>query len=289
MTRSRAWRVSLLFMLALMVTPLPAVATQLSIAGAPQAAPVTIPSTLAVSMPKNDATLTLDGRPIAGEGEVRDVIVPPAPRGSALRLTLTATWNPTAYTTMTRSIEVTLEAGGRIAVDLRTANATDRARVDYVPTSEAVVEGMVALAGITATDTVFEPGCGDARITIAAVAAGARRGVGIDIDADRVAESRANVVAAGLSDRVEIRLGDALDIADLADASVVFLFMGDDFNALMRPLLWKHLAVGTRVVSHRFAMGDWAPDRVVHVGGVERWDTRIYLWTITEAVKRRAQ
>ena len=99
--------------------------------------------------------------------------------------------------------------------------------------------------------------------------AGARKGVGIDIDPDRVADSRAKVKEAGLEDKIEIRLGDALDIGDLSAATVVFLYMGDHFNLLIRPILWRELKVGARVVSHRFTMGDWKPDKTVAVSSDE--------------------
>ena len=121
-----------------------------------------------------------------------------------------------------------------------------------------------------------------------AVKAGARKGVGIDIDPDRVAESRGLVKAAGLGDRIEIREGDALDIRDLSEASVVFLYMGDHFNLLIRPHLWRELKVGARVVSHRFTMGDWKPDRTVQVGPYEG-AYELHLWTVTEELKRRME
>ena len=143
-----------------------------------------------------------------------------------------------------------------------------------------LVAGMVALAAITPNDVVFEPGCGDARITIAAVRAGARRGVGIDIDEDLVAESLKNVRAAGLQDRIDIRLGDALDTPDFAQATVVFLFMGDEFNRLVRPLLWRELPVGARIVSYRFGMGDWVPARVETVVDSYGLSRQLYLWVI---------
>ena len=148
---------------------------------------------------------------------------------------------------------------------------------------------MVELAGVGKDDVVFEPGCGDARITIAAVKAGARRGVGIDIDPDRVTDSRARVKAAGLADRIEIRLGDALDIPDLSSASVVLLYMGDHFNLLLRPHLWRQLKVGSRIVSHRFKMGDWEPDKTITVSAQGGGEYELHLWTITEEVKRKLQ
>jgi hypothetical protein len=103
-----------------------------------------------------------------------------------------------------------------------------------------------------------------------------------------VTEAKANVKAAGLADKIDIRLGDALDIKDFSDATVVMMYMGDEFNALIRPVLWKQLKVGTRVVSHRFTMGDWKPDRTVTVKGEDGDEYLLHLWTITEDAKKRA-
>ena len=195
---------------------------------------------------------------------------------------------PNSYTWMTRTKTVSFRAGERVVVDLAAEDPSDRVRVVYVPTPDDVVAEMIKLAGVEPADVVFEPGCGDARITVEAVKAGARKGVGIDIDPERVAESRGLVKAAGLDDRIEIRQGDALDIRDLSEASVVFLYMGDHFNLLIRPHLWRELKVGARVVSHRFTMGDWKPDRTVQVGPYER-AYELHLWTVTEEIKRRME
>ena len=157
----------------------------------------------------------------------------------------------------------------------------------YVPTPADIADEMSKLAGVSAADVVFEPGCGDARITIAAVKRGAKRGVGIDIDPERVADSRAKVKDAGLEDKIEIRLGDALDIQDLSAATVVFLYMGDHFNLLIRPILWRELKVGARVVSHRFTMGDWKPDKTVTISSDEGGEYELHLWTVTEELKRK--
>ena len=157
----------------------------------------------------------------------------------------------------------------------------------YEGTPHAVVPAMIELAGITGDDVVYEPGCGDARILIAAIQAGARRGVGVDIDPDLAEVAYATVKAAGLQDRIEIRWGNALDV-DMSDTTVVFLFMGEGFNKVIRPLLWRQLEVGARVVSNDFAMGDWTPDRTVEVATPGR-SYRLYLWTITAAVKKEAE
>ena len=126
-------------------------------------------------------------------------------------------------------------------------------------------------------------------ITIAAVKAGAKRGVGIDLDLARVGDSRKRVSAAGLDGRIEIRRGDALDIKDLSEATVVFLYMGEEFDLLLRPILLKQLRVGARVVSHRFRMGDWTPDETIPVGEpLSDEVSLVHLWTITKEIKARA-
>jgi uncharacterized protein (TIGR03000 family) len=239
---------------------------------------------ITVTLPQDDAELSVNGQFIDGAGLTRTI---PAPRGGAGKVTLSVSWKPNTYTTMTRTRAVAYKPGEALTVDLSREDPTDRVRVIYVPTPDDIAAAMVKLAKVTANDVVFEPGCGDARITIAAVKAGARRGVGIDIDPERVEESRANVKAAGLQDRIEIRLGDALDIRDLSSATVVFLYMGDHFNNLLKPSLVRELKVGSRIVSHRFLMGDWKPDTSVTVDSVEGGDYELHLWTITEEVKRK--
>ncbi len=247
-----------------------------------------VTSRMAVTMPHVDAELVVDGRSIPGSGLSREAETPPLERGVTFKYLVTAKWQPNTYTTMTRTKTVSFRAGEPIAVDLTVEDPADRVRVIYVPTPDAVVAEMIELAGVGPADVVFEPGCGDARITIAAVKAGARKGVGIDIDPDRVVESRELVKNAGLDNRIEIRQRDALDIPDLSEATVVFLYMGDHFNLLMRPHLWRELKVGARVVSHRFTMGDWKPDRTVSID-VDGLPYELHLWTVTEELKRKME
>ena len=247
-----------------------------------------VTSRITVTLPQADAELTVDGKPVTVTGAMRTFETPPLNAGSTHKYSFSVSWRPNSYTTMTRTRTVTFRAGARLTLDLSVDDPKDRVRVIYVPTPQEVADAMVKLAGVTSRDVVFEPGCGDARITIAAVKAGAARGVGIDIDPDRVEESRANVRAAGLEKKVEIRLGDALDIPDLSSASVVFLYMGDHFNLLIRPNLWKHLKVGSRIVSHRFTMGDWKPDQTISMS-VDDFEYELHLWTVTEEIKRKME
>ena len=244
-------------------------------------------SPIVVVMPADDAELMVNDAPIAGAGASRTFETGPLDAGTH-EYTFTVTWEPNTYTTMTRSKTVSFRAGETVRVDLTLEDPADRVRVIYVPTPADVAAAMVDLAGIGPADVIYEPGCGDARITVAAIQAGASRGICVDIDPERARESKANVQAAGLASRIDVREGDALDVKDLSDVSVVFLYMGDHFNALIRPVLWRELKVGSRIVSHRFAMGDWMPDRTISVtsdiGGI----SQLHLWTITEAIKAGA-
>jgi hypothetical protein len=108
----------------------------------------------------------------------------------------------------------------------------------------------------------------------------------VDIDPDLAEVAYAAVKSAGMQEKVEIRWGNALSV-DMSKASVVFLFMGEAFNLVMRPLLWTQLPIGARVVSNDFAMGDWQPERTVRVDTPGRTYT-LYLWTITQEDKARA-
>jgi len=239
---------------------------------------------LVVALPADDADLAVDGEMIPGQGPSREFDTPPLDAGRDHQLTFTATWEPNTYTTMTRSKTVSVRPGQLVRVDLSVEAPGDRVRVIYVPTPTEVAEAMVDLAGVRPDDVVFEPGCGDARITIAAIRKAARRAICVDIDGERARESQANVAAAGLADRIDVREGDALDVKDLSDVSVVFLYMGDHFNLLIRPVLWRELKVGSRIVSHRFGMGDWPPDKTITAG--DGGFTDVHLWTITEQIKR---
>jgi uncharacterized protein (TIGR03000 family) len=244
---------------------------------------------LTVRVPHDDTVLSLDGLAIVGTGATRTVETPPLGPQERRSFTLTASWNPNTYTTMTRTKSVSVRAGESLAVDLTREDPGDRVRVIYVPTPSDVAEEMVTLASVTTADVVFEPGCGDARITIAAIRAGAERAICVDLDPERAEESRANVQHAGLADRIDVRQGDALDVKDLSEVTVVFLYMGDHFNQLIRPVLWRTLKAGARVVSHRFMMGDWQPDKTITVQSVDGGGTYdLHLWTITEEVKRKA-
>jgi tRNA G37 N-methylase Trm5 len=146
--------------------------------------------------------------------------------------------------------------------------------VPYVPTPQVVVDEMLKLASVTDKDVVYDLGSGDGRIVITAAKKYGARGVGVDIDPERVKEANANALLAGVTGRVKFIEQDLFQ-TDLKDASVVTLYLLPAVNIKLRPKLWRELKPGTRVVSHRFDMGDWKPEKTVEIEG-----SKIYYWTI---------
>jgi SAM-dependent methyltransferase len=155
-----------------------------------------------------------------------------------------------------------------------------RLDVPFVPTPQEVVDRMLAIAKVGRTDTLYDLGCGDGRIVVTAAKQFGARGVGIDLNPERIAEARANAKKAGVDGRVSFRNANLFE-TDLSPASVVSLYLLPDVNVKLRPRLWSQLKPGSRVVSHAFDMGpEWPPEQTVDVDG-----RTIYLWTITAAQK----
>jgi SAM-dependent methyltransferase len=146
--------------------------------------------------------------------------------------------------------------------------------VPYVPTSPELVEQMLKLAGVKSTDTVYDLGCGDGRIVVMAAKEFGARGVGVDINPERIKEATANAQKAGVTGKVKFIENNLFD-ADIHEATVVTLYLLPDVNMRLRPKLLKDLKPGTRIVSHSFDMGDWKPDKQIDVDG-----STLYLWTI---------
>ena len=155
------------------------------------------------------------------------------------------------------------------------APATLARDVPFVPTPEKVVERMLELAKVGPKDVVYDLGSGDGRIVIAAAKKGAR-GVGIDIDPERIREARDNARRAGVTNRVEFLEGDLFD-ADIRGATVVTIYLLSGINMKLRPKLLAELKPGTRVVSHAFDMGDWKPEATAKVG-----TSTVYYWVVPE-------
>jgi len=157
-----------------------------------------------------------------------------------------------------------------------TAHAASAPGVRYEPSPMPVVEAMTGLAAVKAGDLVYDLGCGDGRVVIAAAKLGARA-VCVDIDPLRIADAQENARGAGVAERIEFRNEDLFGV-DLREATVVMLFLSSDFNLKLRPRL-QALRPGTRIVSHWHSMGDWKPQKALSVSRGFR-DHPIYLWVI---------
>jgi hypothetical protein len=156
-----------------------------------------------------------------------------------------------------------------------------RTDVPYVPTADIVVDEMLKIASVTSEDILYDLGSGDGRIVITAAQKYGTRGVGIDIDPQRIVESNANAEKAGVTDKVTFRQQDLFQ-ADFSEASVVTMYLLPSVNLRLRPKLLRELKPGTRLVSHNYDMGDWKPDQTLTIPGVhsDGDDHKIYFWVV---------
>jgi protein-L-isoaspartate O-methyltransferase len=165
-------------------------------------------------------------------------------------------------------LTATLPAGGTQAPSL----------APFLPSPPDVVDRMLTLARVGPGDVVYDLGSGDGRIVIAAAQKFGARGVGVEIDPGLVARATAAASTAGVADRATFRVEDALT-ADVADATVVTLYLLSASNVKLRPILTKQLRKGTRIVAHNFPIGDWEPDRVDTFTDASGATRTLYLWT----------
>jgi SAM-dependent methyltransferase len=147
--------------------------------------------------------------------------------------------------------------------------------VIFVPTPQPVVDAMLHVAKVGPNDVLYDLGSGDGRIPITAAKRFGTRGVGVDIDPQRIQEARANAKKEGVTDKVQFIQGDLFQ-QDLSKATVISLYLLPSLNLKLRPILLK-LKPGTRIVSHAFDMGDWAPQQTLTVEG-----RMVYFWTVPE-------
>ena len=155
----------------------------------------------------------------------------------------------------------------------------------YVPTPQEVVERMLTLAGVSKRDVVFDLGCGDGRIPITAARRYGARGVGVDIDPQRIAEANANAKAAGVEHLVTFKLQDAMT-TDVSGASVVTLYLLSASNLKLRPILTRQLKPGARIVAHSFGMGDWTPEKADSFTDAEGRSRMLFLYRADGQVRQ---
>ncbi|MBB1089140.1 class I SAM-dependent methyltransferase [Lysobacter sp. SG-8] len=149
--------------------------------------------------------------------------------------------------------------------------------VVYVATPQAVVDVMLEMARVGEDDVLYDLGSGDGRIPITAARRWGTRGIGIEIHPMRVREANLAAFNAGVHERVRFLVADMFEM-DISEATVVTLYLLPDLNLRLRPKLLR-LAPGTRIVTHNYHMGDWAPDAHRIVG-----DSVVYLWTVPDTL-----
>jgi SAM-dependent methyltransferase len=154
----------------------------------------------------------------------------------------------------------------------------------YVPTPQEVVNRMLALAKVTKDDVVIDLGCGDGRIPITAARVYGARGIGVDIDPQRIAEANANARKDGVQHLVTFKLENALT-TDVSTATVVTTYLLTASNLKLRPVLTRSLKPGTRIVAHNFGFGDWAPEKVETFTDSANRRRTLYLWTADGIVR----
>lgn len=150
--------------------------------------------------------------------------------------------------------------------------------VPYVPTPYEVVAEMLRIAEVNKDDVLYDLGCGDGRIVIMAAEKMGARGVGVDIDLQRIRESRENAKRARVTDKVRFLHQDLFE-TNISEATVITLYLTSDVNLRVRPKLLRELKPSTRVVSNDFDMGEWEPDKTLEVTS-DLEDYTIYYWIV---------
>jgi precorrin-6B methylase 2 len=166
------------------------------------------------------------------------------------------------------------------------ADKADKAKEDldrepdviFWPTPPEVVDKMLELAKVTRKDLLYDLGCGDGRIVVAAAKKFGCKAVGFDINPKRIKESKENVKKAGVEKLVKIERRDIFKL-DLSKASVITLYLLPSLNVKLVPQL-KKMKPGSRIVSHAFDMRGYKPDKVVTVKTKDGGEKTVYLWTI---------
>jgi uncharacterized protein (TIGR03000 family) len=236
----------------------------------------------------DETEVKVNGKKYAGEGEIRKLKFS-LEKGKEVTFTVEAMIQPNNYTKITRTKKITFKGGDNAEVDLTKKDSkNDKIVVRFVPTPDDIVDKMSEMAKVGKDDVVYDLGCGDAVMLIRPIQKfGAKKGVGVEIDPKILKKAQENVKNANLEERIELRKGDMLKLKseDLADATVVLLYIGDDLGERVAPVLQKALKPGARIVSHRFTLGDWKPTRTETVTGADGGAYDLLLWIVGDKKK----
>ena len=183
------------------------------------------------------------------------------------------------------SLFASLTFGTAALPDAQTKRPDAPQLAPYVPTPQDVVDRMLTLAGVQKNDFVVDLGCGDGRIPVTAAKKYGARGLGVDIDPVRIAEANANAKAAGVEHLVTFKLQDAMK-TDVSSATVVTTYLLSASNLKLRPILTKTMKPGSRIITHNFSMGDWAPEKSDTFKDAEGRTRTVYLYRVDGKVRQ---
>jgi len=241
---------------------------------------------------QEETIVKINGKQLDGEGPKR-VYKTALEKGKEVVFKIEALVEPNNYTKITRRKEIKLKGGenDKVKIDMTGESAfeeltkKDDIVVRYVPTPDDIVDEMSKLAKITKDDVVYDLGCGNAVMLIRPIQKfGAKKGVGVEYDPEIMKLAIENVKKNKLEGKVEILQGDMLKLQpkDVEDATVVLLYIGDDLGKRVSPVLKNTLKPGSRIVSHRFLLGDWKADKSITVKGEDGGEYELHLWIVPE-------
>ena len=247
-------------------------------------------ATLRVRLPA-DAKLLVDGQETKQTGSLRRFYSPPLEPGKNYHYNFEWTYSKNGDT-VKRTKKVSVRAGDDKEVDLRDNDDKEKSLPDketkpkeperdldvpFVPTPKEVVDKMLEMAGVKKDDVVYDLGCGDGRIVIAAAKKYGCKAIGFDLDPQRVKEARENVKKNGVEKLVTIEEKDLFKV-DLKPASVVTMYLLPEVNDRLLPQL-QMLKAGSRVVSHDFDLTGVKPKETAQVESkAEGRSHKVYLW-----------
>lgn len=235
-----------------------------------------------------DAQLTVDGQKTRQTGPLRHFYSPPLDADKSYHYTFAWTYSKDGNNYKATKVinvragddreeDLTREKGKEVIAEEKKPAKKPARKLDvpFVPTPPEIVDKMLEFAKVKEDDVLYDLGCGDGRIVIAAAKKYKCKAVGFDLDDDRVREARAKVKAEGLEDLVTIEKKDLFKV-DLKPASVVTMYLLPEVNVRLLPQL-KQLKPGSRIVSHDFDIEGYPPKRSENVN-VDEVEHSVYLW-----------
>lgn len=244
-------------------------------------------SKVKVTVPQDDAELTVEKIATKTLGKVREFDTPEMEAGKRFVYDFQVTWKPNKFTVITRTATRKFTAGDELTVDLTKDEGNDKAVVTLKPPTDDVVAELVKVAKLTKDDVVVDLGGSDARLLTAAVKAGAKRGVAIQPNADKAKATKEQAKKAEMEGKIDVQQVEPADGKDYPEATVVFLYLGEEINTAVRPTLLRDLKPGARVISYRFKMTDWPPSDTAKGVNADGDNYEIYTWKVTDTDKQK--